>query len=149
MMYLALPNEIDTTAVILNAWQNGKTVAVPKVSWMQRHMIPVLITSLETGLNAEDAGLRNPGTGTPMPIDEIDLVVTPAMAFDDNGYRLGRGGGYYDRFFEAKQLRALKCGFVFSQQIVDSVPIAEHDRYVDFIVTDERVITVKKAHGGQ
>src|SRR4030043_2445585 len=60
MMYLPLPHEADTSEAILNAWQLGKAVAVPKISWQQRHMIPVRINSLETGFSTGVSGLRNP-----------------------------------------------------------------------------------------
>jgi 5-formyltetrahydrofolate cyclo-ligase len=142
MVYLSLPHEVDTAPIILYAWQHGKTIAVPKVSWQQRHMIPVQINSLETGLATESSGLRNPITGTPMLIEDIDLVITPALGFDRNGNRLGRGGAYYDKFFDSKNLRAIKCGFAFSEQIIDSVPVDDHDEKVDFVVTDEEVIYI-------
>ena len=99
MVYLSMPHEVDTTPLILKAWQQGKTVAVPKVSWQQRHMIPVELTSLETGLKTEKMGLRTPTNGVPVPFDEIDLVVTPGLGFDKKGNRLGRGGAFYDKFF--------------------------------------------------
>jgi 5-formyltetrahydrofolate cyclo-ligase len=117
----------------------GKTVVVPKVSWQQRHMIPVKIYSLETGFSAEVAGLRNPITGVPVPFSEIDLVVAPGLGFDHKGNRLGRGGSYYDRFFANKELKAPKCGFAFAEQVIESVPVTENDVPVDFLVTDEQV----------
>ncbi len=144
MIFLSLPHEVDTTAVILDAWQHGKTVAVPKVSWQQRHMIAVEITSLETGLTESSSGLKNPTTGVPMPVEEIDLIVTPGLGFDAKGNRLGRGGGYYDRFFGSEHLVAKKCGFGFSQQIVESVPVDEHDKLVDFLVTDAGVVVCNR-----
>ena len=115
-------------------------VLVPKISWQQRHMIPVEINSLETGAATENSALRNPVMGVPIPIGEIDLVVTPAVAFDDEGNRLGRGGSYYDRFFANEKLKAVKCGFAFAEQRIDSVPVTDHDQPVDFLVTDEEVI---------
>ena len=63
MLFLSLPHEVDTSDAILHAWQLGKTVAVPKISWQQRHMIPVQITSLETGFSTSSWGLRNPTGG--------------------------------------------------------------------------------------
>ncbi len=143
MLFLSLPHEIDTTSAILGAWQQQKTVTVPKVSWQQRHMIPVKITSLETGLSVTASGLRNPVTGIPMPLEEIDLVVTPGLAFDIKGNRIGRGGGYYDRFFGSEQLKASKCGFAFNCQVVESVPSDGHDKSVDFLVTDKGIINCK------
>ncbi|MHC4482705.1 MAG: 5-formyltetrahydrofolate cyclo-ligase [Planctomycetota bacterium] len=140
MMYLSLPHEVDTSEAILCAWQLGKTVAVPKISWQQRHMIPVQINSLETGFSTGASGLRNPVTGVPMSIEEIDLVVTPALGFDGKGNRLGRGGSYYDRFFANEELKAVRCGFAFAEQRIDSIPVTQHDEPVDFLVTDEEVI---------
>ena len=140
MMFVSLPHEVDTSEAILHAWQLGKIVAVPKISWQQRHMIAVEITSLDTGFSEDRGGLKNPTTGVPMPVEEIDLVVTPGLGFDAKGNRLGRAGGYYDRFFKSEHLTAKKCGFGFSQQIVDSIPVEEHDKRVDFLVTDAGVV---------
>jgi 5-formyltetrahydrofolate cyclo-ligase len=84
-------------------------------------------------------GLKNPVTGVPVPLAEIDLVVTPALGFDKNGNRLGRGGSYYDRFFANEELKAAKCGLAFQEQVVDSLPTSEYDKAVDFLVTDEGV----------
>jgi len=143
MFYLSLPHEIDVTPAILHAWQQEKTVAVPKVSWQQRRMIPVEITSLDIGVATEVSGLRNPITGVPVPPEDIDLVVTPGLAFDKKGNRLGRGGSYYDRFFDSHQLGACKCGFAFSRQIVEDVPADNHDEPMDLLVTEAGVIQCK------
>ena len=140
MMYLTLPHEADTSEAILCAWQLGKTVAVPKMSWEQRHMIPVRINSLETGFSTGASGLRNPIAGVPVPFGDIDLVVTPALGFDKKGNRLGRGGSYYDRFFANAELKAARCGFGFAEQLVDSIPVTDHDEPVDIVVTDEEII---------
>ena len=140
MMYLSLPHEADTSEAILHAWQLGKVVAVPKISWQQRHMMPVQIHSLETGFSTSSWGLRNPIAGVPMPFEDIDLVVTPALGFDREGNRLGRGGSYYDRFFANAELRASRCGFGFEEQLVEAIPVTEHDEPMDFLVTDEEII---------
>ena len=147
MMFLPLPHEVDTSEAILHAWQLGKTVVVPKLSWQQRHMIPVQINSLETGFSTGVNGLRNPITGVPIPFEDIDLVVTPALGFDKKGNRLGRGGSYYDRFFTNDKLKAPRCGFAFAEQVVDSIPVTEHDEPVDFLVTDEEIIFFNNRKG--
>ena len=139
MAFLSLPHEVDTAPFILYAWQHAKTIAVPKVSWQQRHMIPVQINSLDTGIATEAGGLRNPVTGVPVPLEDIDLVITPGLAFDKSGNRLGRGGSYYDRFFLNGKLRAMKCGFSFSEQVIPAVPTVEHDLPVNMLVTNEGV----------
>ena len=147
MMYLSLPHEVDTSEAILYAWQLGKIVAVPKISWQQRHMIPVQINSLETGFSTEVTGLRNPIRGVPTPLEEIDLVVAPLLGFDSKGNRLGRGGSYYDRFFANEELKAPRCGFAFAEQMVDSIPAIEHDKPVDFLVTDKEIMYFNNRQG--
>jgi len=147
MLYLSLPHEVDTSEAILYAWQHGKIVAVPKISWEQRRMIAVQINSLETDFTTSASGLRNPVTGAPMPFKEIDLVVTPAIGFDRKGNRLGRGNAYYDRFFANDELKAPKCGFAFAEQVVESVPVAETDVRMDLLVTDEEILYFDKEEG--
>jgi 5-formyltetrahydrofolate cyclo-ligase len=68
------------------------------------------------------------------------MVVAPGLGFDRKGNRLGRGGSYYDRFFTNKELKAPKCGFAFSEQVIETVPVTEHDVPVDMLVTDEEVL---------
>jgi len=145
MMFLSLPHEVDTSEAILHAWQLGKAIAVPKVSFQQRHMIAVQINSLETGISTEKSGLRNPIAGVPVAFEEIDLVVTPALGFDKKGNRLGRGGAYYDRFFANTQLKASRCGFGFNEQLVETIPVAEHDEPVDILVTEKEIIYIKES----
>ena len=147
MMYLSLPHEVDTSEAILHAWQLDKMVAVPKISWQQRHMIAVQINSLETGFSMSASGLRNPVTGVPVPFGQIDLVVTPALGFDRKGNRLGRGGAYYDRFFANKELKAHRCGFAFAEQVVDSIPVTDSDQPVDSLVTDGEVVYFRNLKG--
>jgi 5-formyltetrahydrofolate cyclo-ligase len=147
MMFLSLPHEVDTAEAILQAWQLGKAVAVPKISWQQRHMIAVEINSLETGLSTSSSGLRNPVAGVPVPFGDIDLVVAPGLGFDKKGNRLGRGGSYYDRFFANEELKATRCGFGFTEQLVESIPAAEHDEPVEILVTDKEIIYIDSQKG--
>ena len=143
MAYLAMPHEVDLTLLILHAWQQGKTVAVPKVSWEQRHMIPIEITSLETGIKKNGHGLQNPVNGTPIPFDQINLIVTPGLGFDKSGNRLGRGGAYYDNFFKHEKIVAARWAVAFSQQIYDQIPHDENDVAVDAVVTENELIICK------
>ncbi len=139
MVYLSVPEEIDTTEIVLKAWEMKKTVAAPKIMWEHEHLIPVQINSLEAGFQKSPSGLRNPLKGDPVPYETIDLVVTPGLGFDEKGNRLGRGGAYYDKFFTHEQLTACKCGFAFSEQILDSLPITNNDVPMDLVVTDTGV----------
>jgi len=147
MMYLPLTYEVDTSEVILHAWQLGKSVSVPKISWQQRHMIAVEINSLETGLSISAMGLRSPVNGAPVPYEEIDLVVIPALGYDRQGNRLGRGSSYYDRFLADDKINARKSGLAFTEQVIDSIPVDSTDVPVDFLVTDEEVMYFDNSEG--
>jgi 5-formyltetrahydrofolate cyclo-ligase len=110
-------------------------------------MMAVEINSLETGFSTSAAGLRNPVMGVPVPFEEISLVVIPALGFDRKGNRLGRGGSYYDRFFTDEKFKASKCGFAFTEQVVDSIPVTSRDVPVDFLVTDEEIMYFNNQEG--
>jgi 5-formyltetrahydrofolate cyclo-ligase len=142
MFFLSLPEEVDTTDAMQFAFQQGKTVAVPKVFWKEKYMLPVKIKSLDDEFTTEFASLRNPVTNDYVGVEQIDLVVTPALGFDLKGHRVGRSGGFYDRFFANERLRAVKCGFGFEEQLLDEifVPAVSTDIPLDFLVTDEKVI---------
>jgi 5-formyltetrahydrofolate cyclo-ligase len=141
MIFLSMPHEVDTSPLALAAWQEGKRVLAPKVLWSQRRMIPVLCPSLnEADLSPGRLGIREPRAGQPSPLEKIDLVVTPALAFDRHGYRLGRGGGYYDRFLASPNLRAVACGLGFTEQVIDEVPTSGEDHPLDILVTDKEVL---------
>ena len=80
-----------------------------------------------------------------MPLQDIDLVVTPGLGFDKKGNRLGRGGSYYDRFFANTKLKASRCGFGFAEQLVETIPVAQHDEPVDIVVTEKEIIYIKES----
>src|SRR5262245_51381031 len=91
MLYLSMSEEVDTAPLALRAWQAGKAVVVPKVSWDQRRMLPVEITTLNSGLTTTGPGVREPVGGKPIPVDMIDLVLVPGLGFSPTGHRIGRG----------------------------------------------------------
>jgi len=147
MLYLPIPLEVDTAAAALAAWQAGKTVLVPKVSWEQKHMIAVTCRSFEDNMEHLNHGLRHPADGEPWPLEGIDLVVVPALAFDRAGRRLGRGGGFYDRFLARPEFRGNTCGLAFAEQLVDELPCHDHDVAVNMLVTDQQVLRFAETAG--
>ncbi|MDB5288791.1 MAG: 5-formyltetrahydrofolate cyclo-ligase [Phycisphaerales bacterium] len=139
MLYLSTPHELDTAPLALKCWQAGKTVVVPKVSWDQRRMLPVEITSLQTGITTTGPNIREPIAGKPIPLDLLDLVVVPGLGFSSNGYRIGRGMGFYDRFLAQPDFIGLSCGLAFHEQIIENVPVLDHDVPLGMLVTDRGI----------
>ncbi len=140
MLYMPLASEVDLTPVAIRCFQTGKTVCVPLVDWKRRDMEPVEVTSFDDHvMEVDEHGLRMPRGGAPIPPDLLDLVVVPGLAFDAHGHRLGRGGGYYDRFLGRLRRTAATVGLGFDVQITDEVPVNDGDVSVDIVVTDRRV----------
>lgn len=139
MVYLSLPSEADTTAIVLRAWQDRKRVLAPKVSWNQRRMLPLEIRSLTDDLVVSNLGIREPVSGIPFPIRHIDLVIVPGLGFDEYGNRLGRGRGFYDRFLAHPEFTGTSCGLSLSQQVVSTVPVGPLDQSIHMLVTDADV----------
>jgi 5-formyltetrahydrofolate cyclo-ligase len=139
MLYLSAPMEVDTAPLALRAWQEGKTVVVPKVSWDQRRMLPTEITSLHDQMTSTGPGIREPLTGRPMPVEFIDMVLVPGLGFTNNGYRIGRGMGFYDRFLAQPDFVGVSCGLAFDEQMVDQLPLLDHDVPLSMLITDKGV----------
>ncbi|UCD28809.1 MAG: 5-formyltetrahydrofolate cyclo-ligase [Planctomycetota bacterium] len=139
LVFLSLPNEIDTTPLVLDAWRNRKRVLAPKVNWDQRRMLPIEIRSLSDDLDESRYGLREPANGNPFPITDIDMVIVPGLGFDLQGHRIGRGRGFYDHFLAHEDWHGIACGLALEQQVIDEVPIAEHDIPIDMLVTDAEI----------
>jgi 5-formyltetrahydrofolate cyclo-ligase len=137
MLYVSIPTEVDTAPLALRAWQAGKTVVVPKVSWDQRRMLPIEISSLTTGMTSTGPGIREPIAGNPMPLNLIDLVIVPGLGFTNAGYRIGRGMGFYDRFLAQPEFLGISCGLAFSEQIVANLPVLDHDVPLSMLATDK------------
>ena len=78
MLFLSTPAEIDTASLALKSWQAGKTVVVPKVSWDQRRMLPVEISSLNAGMAITGPGVREPINGKPIPVYRANRLMRGA-----------------------------------------------------------------------
>jgi 5-formyltetrahydrofolate cyclo-ligase len=139
MVFLSLPTEINTAPLVLRAWQEGKRVLAPRVSWEQRRMMPVEIRSLTEDIEDTQWSLRQPLQGDPVPVGMIDLVVVPGLGFDPEGNRLGRGRGFYDRFLAHAEFAGSTCAVAFEEQIVEAIPADSHDIRVDMLITDQQV----------
>jgi 5-formyltetrahydrofolate cyclo-ligase len=139
MLYLSMPLEVETSNLALRAWQADKTVVVPKVSWDQRRMLPIEISSLTAGLTTTGQGMREPMSGNPIPLNLIDLVIVPGLGFTNNGYRIGRGMGFYDRFLAQSEFIGLSCGLGFEEQIMPDLPVLDHDVPLSMLATDKGI----------
>ncbi|NKE05096.1 MULTISPECIES: 5-formyltetrahydrofolate cyclo-ligase [Mesobacillus] len=133
--------EIDTFQIIRKGWEQGKRMVVPKCEPKTRQLN---FRELKRFSELESVyyGLLEPIVSETESVshDEIDLVVVPGIAFSNEGYRLGFGGGYYDRFLANYQGNTVSLAF--ENQIVPEVPVESHDIPVRKIVSSEGVIII-------
>lgn len=139
MLYMPLRDELDVTPLAQEAFRQGKSVSMPRADPSTGGMTAVGVATLAPESMTRDAmGVRTPDSGPEMHPDDLDLVVVPGMAFDAQRRRLGRGGGYYDRFLSTLPARTAKAGICFDEQLVEAVPCAAHDRTLDAVFTPTR-----------
>ena len=147
MMFLSLPVEVETATLAVKAWAEGKNIAVPRVDWEGQRMEPLEIKSLDVGMRTARQGVREPVDGRVVPLDSIDMVVVPGLAFDRRGYRVGRGRGFYDRFLAQRGFGGVRCALCFHEQLIEEVPREAHDSPMDLIVTDQEVLRCSSGRG--
>lgn len=132
--YHAFGSEVRTDLIIEQAEALGKKVALPSV---EGGSIVFYELSSRKYLVKGRFGIMEPlPYGT---VDRIDLMVVPGIAFDRQGYRLGYGKGYYDRFLSGRQ--TFSVGLGYSLQLVDSLPRGVHDERLDAIATEDGMIS--------
>ena len=136
MAYIPLPDELDISPAINTAFQQGKTVLMPRIIWPRHELRPIVTRNLHDDLKASRHGLQEPAGTEELSLADIDLAIVPALGFDRRGHRMGRGGGFYDRFLARPQLKAHTVGITFHQQLLDKLPVLSHDHAVHMIVTD-------------
>lgn len=135
-LYRALPFECGTAVLATALEAAGKSTCYPVV-------VPgVRALQFRRGVGVFAAGafgIEEP-TGSPVALSEIDLLVVPAVAVDAAGGRLGRGKGFYDATLAVLQKPSV--ALVFEVQLVERVPVGEHDRPVSAVCTERRIVIV-------
>jgi len=129
MFYVSKDGEVDTIQMIKDTLRMGKRVAVPVTKVEKKELIASQILDLEKELTRGPYGILEPKSGyvRPVPVEEIDLVIVPGIAFDKMGRRLGRGAGYYDRFLKKFHKDIPFIGLAFDFQVLENLPILSHD----------------------
>lgn len=142
-LYLSMANEWDTLQIVERAVKEGKKVAVPKTVDETREMIFYQINDLsQTAVGNFGVMEPDPEKTTVVHKGEIDLLLVPGLAFTKEGYRVGYGGGYYDRFLT--DFIQPTVSIAHSSQIVDGFLAESFDLPVQFIVTEKGIIDCSK-----
>ena len=138
--FVSFRDEVETRPILEHLWKQGQRVYIPYIDQAEKIMRASRLDSLDElaagyygVMEQKDEFVRL------TPAEEIDLVITPGLLFDREGYRVGYGGGFFDGFFASFGHPAIKIGICFEEQIRMRVPRAPHDIPVDLIVTDAHI----------
>jgi 5-formyltetrahydrofolate cyclo-ligase len=147
LAYASFGGELPTDALLKHALSDGKILVLPRVDKAAGCLRLHLVRRLDD-LVAGGWGIREPQSdSTTVPSMEVDLIVVPGVAFDRAGFRIGYGGGYYDKLLPLAKPETTRVSGVFDCQIVDAVPNEIHDQRVDLIITPTQKILI--AHDRQ
>ncbi|MDE6277695.1 MAG: 5-formyltetrahydrofolate cyclo-ligase [Muribaculaceae bacterium] len=130
LLYHSLPDELSTREFI-DRWHERKEFFLPRVNGLNLEILPYDRSKLHLGAFQ----IEEPDGTETVDLKDIDLVIVPAVAYDRQGNRVGRGKGYYDRLLStARALTKIGVGYGF--QLVDEIEADPFDVAVDFVVTD-------------
>jgi 5-formyltetrahydrofolate cyclo-ligase len=134
-LYAAQPSEPDLSPLLASP---GKAACFPRVSGdtLEFHRCDSKAVFRPGPWNLLEPGPDQPA----VPPAEIDLLCIPGLAFTLTGGRLGRGGGFYDRFLARVHPRAVKLGICFHAQLLPALPLEIHDHEVDLVITEAETI---------
>ena len=139
LYYLSFGNEVRTDAMIVRSLSLGKKVYVPRILKKEEKLEICEIENLEKNFLLNSLGMREPhgiNVKTVSPV-KIDAVVTPGLAFDRSGSRIGFGGGYYDKLFVELPNQSLRIGVAYDFQRVESLYQDPWDKKVHKVITEK------------
>ncbi|SHH53271.1 5-formyltetrahydrofolate cyclo-ligase [Clostridium collagenovorans DSM 3089] len=141
MLYYSFKNEVSTEKYITKLLNSDFNVILPYSQISTKAIIPYLIKNLKEDLSKSSFGILEPNINinSVFPIDKIEVVVIPGIAFDIQGNRMGFGAGFYDRFL-IKNENMIKIAICYDFQLLNSIPNEPHDVKMDIIITEERVL---------
>jgi 5-formyltetrahydrofolate cyclo-ligase len=142
MVFWSFGSEPDTASLVEALNARGVRVALPRIvdGDMEPHTYAPGDAVMETSF-----GAKEPSTGEALDPSAIDVVMTPAVAFDRSGRRVGYGGGFYDRFFPRTRLDTLRIGIGFGLQLLDEdLPGGHFDVGIDGVVTESGVVRFRR-----
>lgn len=142
LLYVNNEHEIQTANILKRAFAYNKIVVLPAYNAQNFEMELKKVDNLEKDLCMGPRQILQPDETSckVVPIDKIDIAIIPAIALDEKGGRIGSGKGYYDRLIPRLAITTRKVALAFEDQIIPQVPIESHDKHVDIIITEDRVI---------
>jgi 5-formyltetrahydrofolate cyclo-ligase len=142
LLYVSGENEVRTQNILKRSYRYNKIVVLPAFDNESRKVATLKVDQPEKDLQPGPRGVAqpNPVRCKPVPLQKIDIAIIPGLAFDEKGARIGSGQGYYDRFIPELPATTRKVALAFEEQIIPQIVTEAHDKYVDIIITNKRII---------
>ena len=142
LLYVNRHYEIDTANIITRTADMGKIVVLPFFDPDSKAARLYKIDNAAVDLKTDETGLLapDPTRCREVPKDVLDIALIPGLAFDEKGGRVGAGTGAYDRLIPELAQTARKVALTTEAQMVPMIPMENHDKYVDIVITEKRVI---------
>ena len=142
LMYVGGNNEVPTDAILLRAYEYGKIVVLPAFETETFKMNLMKVDNLSKDIQDGPRGVAEPDPERckRVPVEKIDIAIIPGIAFDEKGARIGTGRGYYDRLIPNLSITTRKVALALEEQVVPQIPMESHDKFVDIIITDKRIV---------
>jgi 5-formyltetrahydrofolate cyclo-ligase len=142
LLYINSGYEVVTRDILERCFDYNKTIVLPSFNAEMQKISLLKVDNLKTGLKRGEKGILEPDTSKckVVPIEFIDIAIIPGFAFDEKGGRIGSGDGLYDRLIPILPVTTRKVGLAYESQIVQHVPMESHDKHVDIIITENRII---------
>jgi len=142
LLYVSSGSEVNTWDIIKRAYRYSKVVVLPLFGKEKYNVKMMKIDNIETDMipGPKNISEPNPEKCQVVPMNCIDIALIPSVALDEKGGRIGSGDGYYDRLIPKLPITARKVALAMEYQIIQQVPMTSHDKYVDIIITEERII---------
>lgn len=142
LLYINSNCEVNSLEIIKRCLNFKKIVILPAFVPTKYEMKLMKIDNLDTDLTLGPRDILEPDPNqcNIVPIECIDIAIIPGVAFDEKGGRIGSGEGYYDRLIPKLPITTRKVALTFENQIVPQIQMEAHDRHVDIIITEKRII---------
>ncbi len=140
LIYMGFGSEIETQTLFERILADAKMTVLPRVDRASQSLI-LHVVSTVSELVTSKWGIREPHTDAPsMPINAIEFMLMPGVAFDRSGNRLGYGRGYYDKLLSDASPALARVAAGFSCQLVEAVPVGPNDQKIDILITENEKI---------
>ncbi len=140
MLYLNFDSEISNEQLIDSFRKRNANIYLPRVISFEDATMDIVLYNEGDKVKKNKYGIKEPVSNETISPEELDYIIVPALAFDNEMRRLGYGGGFYDRILSSIPEHCVKIGFSYYEQIFDEIPYEKHDQKMDLILSDKLIL---------